>query len=179
MSNGLFEINESGVLKKYNGNEKTVYIPDGVSGIACGAFADSPDVEKIVVPASVKTVNYQAFRGCSSLKTIRFLGTEKIDIKTKAFDELPSPLEIIYSGTLEAWINSSKKYDEEQHEYNGGWGGGAPGVYTYVYTYYPMEHTLGEAFTYTVKTLADGKTFTGTGKREDIGSLLVSSPYDV
>lgn len=181
MNHAEFQISQTNNghrLTLYKGNEKTVYIPEEVSAIASGAFPNSPNTEEIVVPASVKTVNSCAFYGCQSLKRIRFLGTEVINLRAKVFDSLPSPLEIVYGGTVEGWIESSQKYEEEQSQYDNGWGGGAPGVYTYIYSYYPMEHSLGEKFQYIVKTLADGKELRLTGKREPFGGRLVSSPYD-
>ena len=71
---GNFFLNEreDGVdLLKYCGtDEKIVEIPEGVTTIYSGAFADNETVEKIIIPDSVETINALSFMNCPNLTEI-------------------------------------------------------------------------------------------------------------
>ena len=64
-----FEI-EDGVLKKYNGKDRHVDIPDSVTEIGVQAFQYRDSIASITIPDSVKHIGSSAFWGCSSLKSI-------------------------------------------------------------------------------------------------------------
>lgn len=68
------EIDSSGNPVLNENNERVLYIPGDRSITAIGeeAFKDT-DVEVIVIPKSVATINEAAFRGCKSLKRIAFI----------------------------------------------------------------------------------------------------------
>ena len=165
-------------LERYLGNEKVVRIPDGVLSIKGGAFSDCPDTEQIIIPASVEEVGNCAFSGCGKLKSLHFLGTKKMRIITRAFERLPSPLSIVFSGASAEWLASTAPYEREEHEYDNGWGGGAPGVYTKVYTCYPMAHSAGKDFICKIKCLADKIEITATGEIASNGYRYSQTPYD-
>ena len=62
---------QDGVLIKYNGSGGDVTIPDGVTGIGYGAFADCKSVTSVTIPASVTGyVSTDDFEGCTNLKSI-------------------------------------------------------------------------------------------------------------
>lgn len=66
-----FEI-ENGVLKKYNGHDKWVIIPDNVSVIGEGAFERNKVVESISFPNSLKNIEKKAFAYCDNLDGVSF-----------------------------------------------------------------------------------------------------------
>lgn len=53
-----------GVLVAYRGEAQEVKVPDGVRVIAGEAFADHKEINKIILPASLQTINDRAFAGC-------------------------------------------------------------------------------------------------------------------
>ena len=57
-------------LNKYNGAEKNVVIPDGVTIIEIKAFSECRKIKSVTIPASVKQVRYRAFENCKALQTI-------------------------------------------------------------------------------------------------------------
>lgn len=62
-------IDENGVLKKYYsmGDEKSVVIPDGVTGIGDGAFSGCTSLTGVTIPDSVTSIGNSAFRACYKL----------------------------------------------------------------------------------------------------------------
>ena len=62
-----FEISHD-VLKKYEGNETRVIIPEGIREIADYAFYGAHAMEYISIPSSVKEIGTNAFYDCASLK---------------------------------------------------------------------------------------------------------------
>lgn len=63
---------EDGVLKKYQGNEPVVIIPDTVKEIGYGAFAENKTVLKVIMPDSVEKMDKAVFNECENLMEIRF-----------------------------------------------------------------------------------------------------------
>ena len=64
-----FEIDTDGTLIKYNGNNDTVTIPEGVTKIGEGAFNGSP-LACITIPEGVEIIGKQAFNNCNKLVSI-------------------------------------------------------------------------------------------------------------
>jgi len=64
------------ILVKYRGVERDVIIPPklGVNRIGAKAFAGAP-INSVVIPMGVASIDEQAFRGCSFLKTVRLPNT--------------------------------------------------------------------------------------------------------
>ena len=62
-----------GVLVAYRGNETEVAVPDGVRVIAGEAFADHTEIQRIILPSSLQTINDRAFAGCN-IMDIRYEG---------------------------------------------------------------------------------------------------------
>ena len=62
-------------IDKYTGTDSIVYIApyyDGLPVKGIGAFCDIYSLRKINFPASLQSVGYEAFYGCSSLSQIDF-----------------------------------------------------------------------------------------------------------
>ena len=69
MYNSDFEIDSNGVLIKYDGYDKNITVPDGVTEIGEDAFAGSL-AETIWLPDSVVVIGENAFDNCEELKSI-------------------------------------------------------------------------------------------------------------
>ena len=69
MSKKDFNI-KNGVLKKYNGTDTEVTIPDGVIAIGNSAFKLRDDITKITIPNTVKKIDRWAVEGCLNLLSI-------------------------------------------------------------------------------------------------------------
>jgi len=54
-----------GVLLAYRGNTKNVIIPEGVKHIAAEAFAQHTEIESVVLPSTLETMDDDAFLGCT------------------------------------------------------------------------------------------------------------------
>jgi hypothetical protein len=66
---GDFEI-EDGVLVKYRGNAAELVVPEGVTAIGEGAFAECGSLLSITLPAGLTAVGKWAFFGCYSLSSV-------------------------------------------------------------------------------------------------------------
>ena len=64
-----FEIVD-GCLVKYNGDDTEVVIPNGITSIGDGAFANCEDVIEVVIPDGVTSIGDEAFLECFSLESI-------------------------------------------------------------------------------------------------------------
>ena len=58
------------VLRKYNGSELHVVIPDGVITIGRRAFYGCKQIKSVEIPSSVEIIDNNAFHGCTSLMNI-------------------------------------------------------------------------------------------------------------
>ena len=72
------------MLEHYNGKEKSVTIPDGITGIGSYAFALNTLVERIILPDSVTYIGDSAFSGCIHLSDIH-ISDNLISIGEAAF----------------------------------------------------------------------------------------------
>ena len=99
------------VLYQYNGNEKNVIVPDGVTHIASGAFNsdNKRNIKKIVLPHSVKYVGRYAFANCSKLENIEM--SEGIEFDVHAFDGCSKLADekgrIIVGNTMHAYVGKN------------------------------------------------------------------------
>lgn len=94
-----FEINESGVLVKYNGDSPVVTIPETVTHIGEKAFAKNSKLVKVDFGQNVKTVDKGAFMGCQALHYVNLneglnsIGDEAFkDCKKIEYINLPDSL---------------------------------------------------------------------------------------
>ena len=69
-SNGDFDINENGVLVKYEGKGGHVVIPNNVTSIGDYAFTGTGDLTGITIPNSVTSIGREAFSYCTKLAGI-------------------------------------------------------------------------------------------------------------
>ncbi len=95
---------ENGILKKYNGNEEIVYIPEeaeiidceafagceniavihmngGVKEIREGAFSDCVNLEKIIIPETVSGIGSRVFKNCKKLEKIILKGNSSFELE--------------------------------------------------------------------------------------------------
>ena len=70
MSSSKDFVIENDVLKKYQGSDRDVIIPDGVTSIGAGAFKNCTALIVIAIPNTVTSIGNSAFYGCSNLTTI-------------------------------------------------------------------------------------------------------------
>lgn len=77
-----FEITDAGAITAYNGEKKSITVPDTIKGItptsvANKAFANS-DIKVIKLPETVKTIGNSSFNKCTNLTSITAKGVTKI-----------------------------------------------------------------------------------------------------
>ena len=116
---------ENGSLRRYNGDDGAVCIPDGVTEIGSHAFSYCTALASVTIPDSVAKIGYNAFEGCASLKSVTipegvteigsgaFLGCLALasasipasvtSIGNGAFIVCKSLTEIRYGGSTEQW----------------------------------------------------------------------------
>lgn len=83
------------VVKEIKSNKKNVTVPSTIGGlkpttIGAKTFADAKKATKITLPASIKTIEKNAFKGAEKLKTLRLniSKANKITVKKGAFKGL-------------------------------------------------------------------------------------------
>lgn len=71
------------------GIEGEFYVPDGVTRLTLGSFAENAKITKIVIPSSVKNVDLKAFDSCPNLEEIVFEGggSAPLTIEDGAFND--------------------------------------------------------------------------------------------
>lgn len=94
-ANVLYQVNDKNELVKFviesGSKPDNVTIPAqigpyGISSIGEGSFNDNCDLVKVTIPASVKSIGANAFKGCHSLQTVIFTDASTITtIGTDAF----------------------------------------------------------------------------------------------
>ena len=88
-------------ITAYLGKEKVVIIPDEISGcpvthIADAAFENNHSLEKVILPSSLKSIGWFAFRGCIALCEVEiYANVSKIEYG--AFDNCNAKLTFICS----------------------------------------------------------------------------------
>lgn len=75
---------ENGVLVKYNGWQRNVVIPDGVTSIGQSAFANNTSMFSVYIPDGVLSIEIDAFSYCSNLQGV-FLPDSIERIEYQAF----------------------------------------------------------------------------------------------
>ena len=95
---------KNGVLKKYNGNEKNVIIPNNVKKIgghgflsAHGAFENRSDIISVQIPDGVTDIAMNAFQNCTSLISIEIPKSVK-SISISAFENCLSLTSVVIQG---------------------------------------------------------------------------------
>ncbi len=96
------EIDSSGTLTSYFGNDKEVVVPDGVKAIGDRAFLYCEMLEHIELPSTLETIGEKAFSSCINLEKIKlpeglkFIGESAFN-KCKKLEkiELPEGLKFI------------------------------------------------------------------------------------
>ena len=61
---------EDGEIKDYNGKQKKVVIPDGVTSIGAWSFSSNKYIESVIIPDSVTSIKEGAFSECSNFNQI-------------------------------------------------------------------------------------------------------------
>lgn len=106
-----FEMDDTGVIVKYIGNDEAVVIPDGVRSIGDRAFAGCSSLKSIIIPSGVEVIRPLAFLNCENLTSVSFPDTLRL-IDARAFSgcanlfkiDLPEGVELgtdCFAGT--AW----------------------------------------------------------------------------
>ena len=95
----IFEINESGVLVKYNGVERDVKIPDNIVAIGDDAFAKNYKIRTVTFSPSVKSIGRDAFKYCMFLTNVE-LNEGLVNIDERAFYYCSSLKNVKFPSTL-------------------------------------------------------------------------------
>lgn len=74
MRDGFFIIND-GVLEKYTGRERFVFIPEGIREIGNDAFLWNSDLCTVEIPEGVTRIGNSAFDGCTRLSAVNIPST--------------------------------------------------------------------------------------------------------
>jgi hypothetical protein len=114
---GLFEyvkLDTYSAVTKYNGMATNVVIPEKLGGkpvcyILDKAFKDNENIETVKIPSEVITIGFEAFSGCSKLKTLKdFNKTKVTGIGSSAFYNCES-LEMNYSDFPSTLLSVNKE----------------------------------------------------------------------
>lgn len=108
MTNGT--IDDYGVLTKYTGDKKTVFIPDGVTSIGNEAFKDCENLTDVRIPDSVTSIDMATFVDCSKLESVT-IHSSVTSIGNMAFTNCGNLKTVIYDGTKAEWNNETKDTD--------------------------------------------------------------------
>lgn len=98
----------NGRLLQYNGRKKKVVIPDGTTVISKRVFYGSP-IASVTIPASVRTIEQEAFYWCWCLKSITILGQiEKVEADAFDWNEPEQALPVFASIPLRTLTNAAQ-----------------------------------------------------------------------
>lgn len=107
-------------LVAYRGNSPEVTVPEGVYLIAGEAFKGHEEIEKLILPQSLKVIGEGAFEDCKKLSSVEF-GENIEDIKDRAFAycnlasvTLPASLKTLGLGAFDKEISVIFKGDEPE-----------------------------------------------------------------
>ena len=107
-----FIITEEGILSKYIGNDTSVSVPDNVTVIGDGAFADCTQIEELILPEGVIEIRDNAFSGCKNLAHITLPST-LTTIQLYAFNYCNSLKEVTIPKSVTWWsLTQNDEYYE-------------------------------------------------------------------
>ena len=118
-----FEI-DGDVLKKYNGEDETVTVPDGIRAIGTRAFAGNTKIKKVVLPDSVEIIKNYAFDGCSNLAGIhrgpasrlQTIGIGAFRNDTLLDVSFADSVELVVSNAFEMNVSGTEETPQEETE---------------------------------------------------------------
>lgn len=164
-------------LEKYNGSDTVATVPDGTMKIEVNAFCDCENLREVHFPP--QTCEFKsAFSKCPALEAIYFDTSSGIKFYQGAFYGIEQPIKVYFGGSSDVWQRSVADWYETESEYDCGWGGGAPGLYSTTWRNSPMHHQLGEDFFIEVYCKGDDTTFIMHGKSSPRCITEKSTPYD-
>ena len=67
-------VRKDGVLTQYNGSDEDIIIPADVTNIGDAPFRQNPQLKRVIIHNSVKTIGEGAFRDCHNLTSIEMPG---------------------------------------------------------------------------------------------------------
>lgn len=94
-----------------------ISIPNSVTSIGFSAFEHCTSLKSITLPSSLSTIQSYAFYNCGNLKTIR-IPVSVTFIENFAFDGCPSSMTVTYSGSKTQWDAISKGSNNDVLENN-------------------------------------------------------------
>ena len=92
------------VLMEGNYFEDTVYIVEGIVGLANNSFLNCNKIPKVVLPSTLKYMGDATFRECASLDTVQMNCTTPPTISTSTFEGLTSVVIQVPCGALDNYI---------------------------------------------------------------------------
>ena len=72
------------LLEKYNGSDKIVRVPDGITRILREAFSDNDTIEQVTLPESLRTIDSCTFADRHDLREVIITGPT-LTIHDRAF----------------------------------------------------------------------------------------------
>ena len=108
---GVWEYNLDGSVRKYNGSSSTVTIPTTlgrtkITSVATGCFYEANTVKTIYVPDQITRISERAFANCASVKKVVFRGERVFSFGSGAFENCTS----LESVTLPDYVGDSLGY---------------------------------------------------------------------
>lgn len=82
------EYEQGYVLRSYKGEEKVVFVPDGIQVIGDSAFEENGNLEEVILPKSVKSIRDSAFSRCVNLKRVRWADDTEQSTEENQTEEL-------------------------------------------------------------------------------------------
>ena len=86
-------VNEIGEGAFSGSKLKSIVVPDGITEIYRGTFANSKNLETVVLPLRLMVIGMEAFRGCSALESIE-IPESVMEIRDAAFADCTSLTEV-------------------------------------------------------------------------------------
>lgn len=115
-SDKIWDIDENGELRGYNGKGGAIAIPDGVKAVAKGAFRWNNAVTSVTLPQSLTAIGRMAFFSCSALEYV-YLTDNVSEIGESAFEHCSELKKVVTVKENDALLKSEEHLSGEVGKY--------------------------------------------------------------